>query len=81
LIVNKSFQVVNKKATVNGIFEIPNFKHQIPNKSQISNTKSSTEGLSIGDQNYLDFSSITEPEAFTAGLLFGILIIGICLPC
>jgi hypothetical protein len=45
-----------KKGIVHGIFEIPNSKHQIPNKSQIPNTN---------DQNYLDFSTITAPEAFT----------------
>ena len=35
--------------TVHGIFEIPNSKHQIPNKSQIPNTN---------DINYFKFSNV-----------------------
>jgi len=45
---------------VHGIFEIPNSKHQIPNKSQIPNTN---------DLNYFDFSSIDENIFFNS---FGI---------
>jgi len=47
----------NNKVTVHGIFEIPNSKHQIPNKSQILNTN---------DQNYFDFSRIDENIFFNS---------------
>ena len=45
------------RVTVHGIFEIPNSKHQIPNKSQIPNTN---------DLNYFDFSSIDENIFFNS---------------
>jgi len=65
--------VAKRKSQLVG--EITNFKHQIPNKSQIPNPKD----INI---NYIDFSSIDENVLSSisyAGLLFEILVIGICL--
>ena len=43
--------------TLQELFEIPNLKHQIPNKSQIPNTN---------NLNYFDFSSIDENIFFNS---------------
>ena len=63
--------------TINGIFEIPKSKHQIPNKSQIPNTNdlnNTQRKTKVVLANWIALSS----GSYT-GLLFWILVIGICL--